>query len=143
MTSRGDNYSIPGRFCTEFSLNFRRNSIRFARVGRFCTEFSSCPRVLRGRSNTSRARSRHSLLSNDFRYINYTNVLMLQWRTPDRCLYRVSVLLFSTLLTFVSFGLATIMCCMPICYMLVWNEVLLPRPHFIPTSWLSSNRLTF
>ena len=50
------------------------------------------PRVLRGCSNTSRARSRHSLLSNDFRYIN---VLILQWRTPDRCLCRVSALLFS------------------------------------------------
>lgn len=53
------------------------------------------PRVLRGCSNTSRAHSRHSLLSNDFRYIN---VLILQWRAPDRCLYRVSVLLFSALL---------------------------------------------
>lgn len=44
------------------------------------------PHVLRGCSNTSRAHSRHSLLSNDFRYIN---VLILQGRTPDRCLYRV------------------------------------------------------
>ena len=51
--------------------------------------------------------------------------------------------LFSTLLTFVSLGLAAIMYCLPICYMLVWNEALLPRPHFIPTSWLSYNRITF
>ena len=68
--SGGDNYSIPGRSCTDFSSN---------------------PRVLRGCSNTSMAHSRHSLLSNDFRYIN---VRILQWRTPDRCLYRVSALLF-------------------------------------------------
>lgn len=68
--SGGDNYSIPGRFCTEFSSNFS---------------------VLRGCSNTSMAHSRHSLLSNDFRYIN---VRILQGRAPDRCLYRVSVLLF-------------------------------------------------
>ena len=33
--------------------------------------------------------------------------------------------------------------CMPICYMLVWNDTLLPRPHFDATSWLSFNRLTF
>lgn len=58
----------------------------FARVGRFCTEFSSDPvssgvvRILQW------ARSRHSLLSNDFRYIN---VLILQGRAPDRCLCRV------------------------------------------------------
>lgn len=68
--SGGDNYSIPGRFCTEFSSNFRRNSIRFARVGRFCTEFSSNP-------------------------VSSGVVRILQGRTPDRCLYRVSVLLFS------------------------------------------------
>ena len=29
--------------------------------------------------------------------------------------------LFSTLLTYVGFGLAAIICCMPICYMLVWS----------------------
>ena len=29
--------------------------------------------------------------------------------------------LFSTLLTYVSFGLAAIICCMPICCMLVWS----------------------
>ena len=84
--SGGDNYSIPGRFCTEFSSNFRRNSIRFRKSWQILYRVFFEPRVLRGCSNTSRARSRHSLLSNDFRYIN---VLILQWRTPDRCLYRV------------------------------------------------------
>lgn len=29
--------------------------------------------------------------------------------------------LFSTLLTYVSFGFSTITCCMPICYMPVWS----------------------
>ena len=89
--SGGDNYSIPGRLCTEFSSNFRRNSIRFRKSWQILYRVFFEPRVLRGRSNTSRARSRHSLLSNDFRYIN---VLILQGRTPDRCLYRVSSLLF-------------------------------------------------
>lgn len=90
--SGGDNYSIPGRFCTEFSLNFRRNFIRFRKNWQILCRVFFEPRVLRGYSNTSRAHSRHSLLSNDFRYIN---VLILQGRTPDCCLYRVSVLLFS------------------------------------------------
>ena len=89
--SGGVNYSIPGRFCTEFSSNFRRNSIRFRKSWQILYRVFFEPRVLRGRSNTSRARSRHSLLSNDFRYIN---VLILYGRTPDRCLCRVSVLLF-------------------------------------------------
>ena len=80
------NYSIPGRFCTEFSSNFRRNSIRFRKSWQILYGILFEPRVFRGCSNTSRARSRHSLLSNDFRYIN---VLILQWRTPDRCLCRV------------------------------------------------------
>ena len=95
--SGGDNYSIPGRFSTEFSSNFRRNSIRFRKSWQILYRVFFEPRVLRGCSNTSRAHSRHSLLSNDFRYIN---VLILQWRTPDRCLYRVSALLFSALLFF-------------------------------------------
>ena len=90
--SRGDNYSIPGRFCTEFSSNFRRISIRFRKSWQILYRVFFEPRVLRSCSNTSMAHSRHSLLSNDFRYIN---VLILQGRTPDRCLYRVSVLLFS------------------------------------------------
>lgn len=84
--SGGDNYSIPGRFCTEFSSNFRRNSIRFRKSWQILCRVFFEPRVLRSCSNTSRARSRHSLLSNDFRYIN---VLILQWRTPDCCLCRV------------------------------------------------------
>ena len=69
---------------------FRRGQLFHSRQILYGVFFE--PRVLRGRSNTSRARSRHSLLSNDFRYIN---VLILQGRTPDRCLYRVSALLFS------------------------------------------------
>lgn len=69
---------------------FRRGQLIHSRQILYRVFFE--PRVLWGRSNTSRARSRHSLLSNDFRYIN---VLILQWRTPDRCLYRVSALLFS------------------------------------------------
>ena len=87
-----DNYSIPGRFCTEFSSNFRRNSIRFRKSWQILYRVFFEPRVLRGYSNTSMAHSRHSLLSNDFRYIN---VLILQGRAPDRCLCRVSALLFS------------------------------------------------
>lgn len=74
---------------------FRRGQLFHSRQILYRVLFE--PRVLRGRSNTSRAHSRHSLLSNDFRYIN---VLILQGRTPDRCLYRVSALLFSALLFF-------------------------------------------
>ena len=50
------NYSIPGRFCTEFSSNLGGIPYVFARVGRFCTEFSSNPmssgvvRILQGRT---------------------------------------------------------------------------------------------
>ena len=84
--SGGNNYSIPGRFCTEFSSNFRRNPIRFRKSWQILYRVFFEPRVLRGRSNTSRAHSRHSLLSNDFRYIN---VRILQGRAPDRCLCRV------------------------------------------------------
>ena len=51
--------------------------------------------------------------------------------------------LFSTLLTFVGLGLTAIIYCLPAYYMPVWSKALLPRPHFIATSWLSSNRLTF
>lgn len=69
---------------------FRRGQLFHSRQILYRVFFE--PHVLRGCSNTSRARSRHSLLSNDFRYIN---VLILQGRTPDRCLYRVSALLFS------------------------------------------------
>ena len=50
--SGGDNYSIPGRFCTEFSSN----------------------------------------------PVSSGGVRILQGRAPDRCLYRVSALLFSALL---------------------------------------------
>ena len=84
--SGGDNYSIPGRFCTEFSSNFRRNSIRFRKSWQILYRVLFEPHVLWGCSNTSMAHSRHSLLSNDFRYIN---VLILQGCTPDRCLCRV------------------------------------------------------
>ena len=51
--------------------------------------------------------------------------------------------LFSTLLTFVSFGFAAITYCFSIYYILVRSEALLPRPHFVATSWLSFNQLTF
>ena len=51
--------------------------------------------------------------------------------------------LFSTLLTYVSFGFAGIIFWMPICYMSAWSYALLPRPHFDATSWLSYNRITF
>ena len=53
--SGGDNYSIPGRFCTEFSSNFRRNPIRFRKSWQILYRVFFEPRVLRGRSNTSRA----------------------------------------------------------------------------------------
>ena len=86
MPSGGDNYSIPGRFWTEFSSNFRRNSIRFRKSWQILYRVLFEPHVLWGCSNTSMAHSRHSLLSNDFRYIN---VLILQGCTPDRCLCRV------------------------------------------------------
>ena len=56
--SGGDNYSIPGRFCTEFSSNFRRNSIRFRKSWQILYRVFFEPRVLRGCSNTSRAHSR-------------------------------------------------------------------------------------
>lgn len=84
--SGGDNYSILGRFCTEFYSNFRRNSIRFRKSWQILYRVLFEPHVLWGCSNTSMAHSRHSLLSNDFRYIN---VLILQGCTPDRCLCRV------------------------------------------------------
>ena len=45
--SGGDNYSIPGRFCAEFSSNFRRNSIRFRKswqiLCRFFFDPPPCP----------------------------------------------------------------------------------------------------
>lgn len=56
--SGGYNYSIPGRFCTEFSSNFRRNSIRFRKSWQILYRVFFEPRVLRGCSNTSRAHSR-------------------------------------------------------------------------------------
>ena len=90
VSGRAD-YSIPGRFCTEFSSNPVSSGGLCKTWQRDKSKVFFEPHVLRGCSNTSRARSRHSLLSNDFRYIN---VLILQWRTPDRCLYRVSALLF-------------------------------------------------
>lgn len=69
--SGGDNYSIPGRFCTEFSSNNCCTKTIFNdERGRFCTEFSSNP-------------------------VSSGVVRILQGRTPDRCLYRVSALLFS------------------------------------------------
>ena len=52
--SGGDNYFIPGRFCTEFSSNFRRNPIRFRKSWQIMYRVFFEPRVLRGRSNTSR-----------------------------------------------------------------------------------------
>ena len=48
------NYSIPGRFCPEFSSNFRRNPIRFRKSWQIMYRVFFEPRVLRGRSNTSR-----------------------------------------------------------------------------------------
>ncbi len=58
--SGGDNYSIPGRFCTEFSSNFRRNSIRFRKSWQIlCRFFFDPPPVSSG------------------------VVLILQWRAPD------------------------------------------------------------
>ena len=53
--SGGDNYSIPGRFCTEFSSNFRRNPIRFRKSWQIMYRVFFEPRVLWGRLNTSRA----------------------------------------------------------------------------------------
>ena len=43
---------------------------------------------------------------------------------------------------FFSFGFATIICCIPVYYMLIWSEALLPRPPSKPTSWHLSNQST-
>lgn len=55
--SGGDNYSIPGRFCTKFSSNNCCTKTIFNdERGRFCTEFSSNPvssgvvRIFQGRT---------------------------------------------------------------------------------------------
>ena len=56
---------------------------------------------------------------------------------------RDKVFWFSTLLTFVSFVFAAIMYCFSIYYILIRSKALLPRPHFIATSWFSFNQLTF
>lgn len=46
--SGGDNYSIPGRFCTEFSSNFRRNSIRFRKSWQILYRVFYMPQCLLG-----------------------------------------------------------------------------------------------